>query len=286
VAALATALWGCGVDLTAHRYGVRERRHFAIPEQVLAQVELVTYNGSVQVRGWDRPEVQVDIERTGASETTVEAIRIDAAHDGGTIRVEAVSPPAGTWMSNLASHRAHLVANVPRHCDLRVRTGDGRLELERVDGTVDAETNDGSIHGVALGGDVRVYSGDGSIRLETVDGRVTANTLDGSIFLGGRLHGVLLTSGDGSISVRLDSGSAPDRDWEIRTEEGSIAFEMPDPLAATIDATTLDGVVRADRTLRLPDGRKPGRSLRARLGDGPHLIRLRSGDGSISLRRP
>jgi hypothetical protein len=115
---------------------------------------------------------------------------------------------------------------------------------------------------------------------------VTADTLDGAIVVGGRLHGVALTSGDGSISVRLESGSAPDRDWEIRTRAGSIAFEMPDPLAATIDATTQDGVVRADRTLRLREARGPGRSLRARLGEGSHVIRLHSGNGSISLRQP
>jgi hypothetical protein len=284
MAALAGA--GCSIDLSAGEFTARERKTFPVREDSTPIIELATFDGRVEVRGWDRPQVSIEIERAGRSRELVDAMAVQANQTGDKIQVEAVAPSGERWGGVLnTSHYVNLSASVPRHCLLRVRSGDGSIRVEQVDGQLDAETGDGSVRGLALSGDIRVRSGDGSIKLETVDGQVTADTGDGSIAVAGRLKGIKAISGDGSIAIRLEEGSLPDRDWHITTQDGSISLELPEQFAATIDASTGAGVVRAEESLGLPAATHPARALRGTLGNAAHVVRIRSGDGSISLRR-
>lgn len=287
-AALLCALLGagCAIDLSAGEFSTIEKKGFTVAAGVTPTIALTTFDGRVEVRGWDQANVSVEIERAGRSKELVEALTVNASQAGDTITVEALAPNQERWSSLMnTSHQVNLIAHVPRQSVLRLRSGDGSIRVEQIDGRLDAETGDGSIRGMALTGDIRVRSGDGSIRLETVDGRVTVDTGDGMIDLGGRLSGVKATSGDGSIAIRLEAGSQPDRDWDISTTDGSITLELPDAFAANIDASTGDGVVRASDSLGLSTGERRSRSLRGTLGDAAHLVRIRSGDGSITLRR-
>jgi hypothetical protein len=280
---------GCAIDIRADEYTVREEQRFVLAEGEAPDVDLVTFDGSIVVRGWDRSEVRVEVEKAGATREVVDAITVKAGRDGRRIRVEALRPDTGGWMGGVvrnSSHSAKLVVSVPRRCDLRLRSGDGGLTLEGLDGHLDAETGDGSIRGIALAGDLRVRTGDGSIKVEAIDGTIAADTTDGAIVLGGRLRGLIAKTGDGSIAIRLDPGSLVEREWDIATGDGRIAIELPESFAAEIDARTRDGVVRAERMLGLTAEPHTRNVLRGKLGDGGRIVKIRSGDGSISLRHP
>ena len=78
------------------------------------------------------------------------------------------------------SPSARLIANVPRQTNLIVRTGDGNVVVERVNGKAEIRTGDGSIRMTETAGELLVETGDGSVTLEDVSGRVEARTGDGS----------------------------------------------------------------------------------------------------------
>jgi hypothetical protein len=82
------------------------------------------------------------------------------------------------------------------------------------------------------------------------------------------------------------SGNAAAEDWSLATGDGSVILEVPDGFGAELDATTGDG--RVD-VRDLPFERTSSDSSRAvargRLGSGGPTIRIRSGDGSITVRR-
>jgi hypothetical protein len=86
------------------------------------------------------------------------------------------------------------------------------------------------------------------------------------------------------VVVEADEGSAMKGNWEIATGDGSIVFRVPDTFNAEIDATSRDGSVRGELTgldhARDDNGRE---SLKGRLGSGGHVVKLRSGDGSIRV---
>jgi hypothetical protein len=97
---------------------------------------------------------------------------------------------------------------------------------------------------------------------------------------------VRVHTGDGSVTIHADPGSSPGADWDIVTGDGSVTLEVPDGFSAEVDAHTGDGGIHMrDLTLSNVTGNIGKNSLRGRLGDGGRALRVRTGDGSITLKR-
>ena len=100
---------------------------------------------------------------------------------------------------------------MPTGSDLVVRTGDGSIRVEHVNGRVELRSADGSVTGRDLTGDVVAHTEDGAIRLEGVDGKCDVASDDGSIAVQGRFEGLRVSTEDGSVVVRASAGSKIDR---------------------------------------------------------------------------
>ena len=100
------------------------------------------------------------------------------------------------------------------------------------------------------------------------------------------MTGVRVHTGDGSVTIRATAGSVTGADWDIVTGDGSVTLEVPDGFGAEIDAHTGDGGIHMrDVTLTNVTGTIQKNTLRGQLGDGGKALRVRTGDGSITLRR-
>ncbi len=255
-------------------------------------MQLATFDGAIVIRGWDRHEVSVEIEKRGRDKAAAEAIDIVAEQKGDVIRVEARKKDLADertmsigWSGQ--SRSAKMVVSVPTGSDLVVRTGDGSIRVEHVNGRVELKSADGSVTGRELTGDIVAHTEDGSIRLEGIDGKCDVVSEDGSIAVTGRFEGLRVSTEDGSVVVRANAGSKIDRDWNLSTGDGSLVLYVADGLAADVDARTGDGTVKYDSGLTFArDGDDHSRSsLRGRLGAGGPRLVMRSGDGTIRLRR-
>jgi DUF4097 and DUF4098 domain-containing protein YvlB len=252
-------------------------------------VTVITFDGAVEVRSWDQPEVRVEIEKRAPDKELADKIEVRAEQAGNAITVEVKKPAAAESLFGLkVSPSAKIVAMVPRRCNLVARSGDGSITVERIEGSVELHSGDGSLVGRELNGSVRAHTGDGSIRFEDIDGTVDLDTGDGTGTLTGRLAGVRLRTGDGSVSVRAEDGSAMTSEWEIRTGDGTLRLEVPDGFAANLDASTGDGRVQVEGFGEPTGGGHDEESraaLRRPLGAGGQLLRLRTGSGGISVRK-
>jgi hypothetical protein len=253
-------------------------------------ISLYTFDGSVEIRSWDRSEVLIEIEKRGQDPEAVAKIEVVAEQTGDRIQVEARRPGGATrfvGIGSFTSPSARLVATVPRTVQLVVRTGDGSIVADRVGGRVELRTGDGSIHVVETSGELLAESGDGSIEIEDASGRVEARTDDGSVRLSGVPGGVRIRSGDGSVVVRVRAGAVMTDDWMIATSDGSVSIELPDGFSAEIEAEPgSDSRVRSELTLsNAVGGTREQRTLRGVLGEGGHRLTVRTGDGSIRLNR-
>lgn len=289
---LACASVGCVINVGADDVLVREEKRFSLTG--VPELTLDTFDGSIQVRSWDRPEIHVEIEKRGPDRETAAAITVSASQDRNRIRLEARGPRVEqhfVGIGNVHSPSASFIVSVPRQLRLTVKTGDGSIALERLSGVIDAHSGDGSITGEELTGDIKTVTEDGSVRISDADGRLALESGDGSLQVSGRIESIRATTGDGSVVIEAEDGSAMKDDWEVTTGDGSIVFRVPEGFNAEIDAHSDDGSVRAQSSLRAEasgsletvrheDGRE---SLRGRLGTGGHLIKLRSGDGSIRV---
>jgi DUF4097 and DUF4098 domain-containing protein YvlB len=246
-----TALLACSgcVDLVSARmdgrYVEREEKRFQTSGK--PEVTLGTFDGSIEVRPWDKAEVEVVIEKRGVDRAAVDDLQIEATQSGDRISVEVKNPHRRTGIHLGPSPSARLIVSLPGSSDVTARSGDGSIDVER------------------LAGRIELRSGDGSIRARDLAGDVTVQTGDGSIALDGKFSAVHARSGDGSVRIHAAPGTAASADWDISTGDGGVHVE-------DVTVSNVTGEIRRN-------------SIRGRLGSGGHEVRVRTGDGSITVRR-
>jgi hypothetical protein len=277
----------CAVNVDREAYIEREQKRFDAAG--LVDVHLYTFDGAVEVRGWDRAEVLVEVEKRGEDKDAVSKIQLLSDRTGNRVQVEARHPNAsgGFGLGSWTSTSARFVVSVPRAINLVVRTGDGGVLVEHVSGRIELRTGDGSIRTIGTAGDLLAESGDGAIECDEVTGRVEARTNDGTVRVVGTPSVVRARSHDGSMVLRIRRGAAMTEDWLVATDDGSISVELPEAFDAEIDASPgSDGRARSEFELaNVSGGTRSERALRGRLGHGGRTFILRTGDGSIRLVR-
>jgi DUF4097 and DUF4098 domain-containing protein YvlB len=288
-ALLALAVAGstaCSINLNAEQYVNKEHKTFAVTGK--ADVELKTFDGSIEVTSWDKPEVAVTIERRADTQAEAEALKVTAEQNGNRIVVQAMKPERRDSEVQVGFHHGRsvrFVVNVPRTTDLNATSGDGSISVSGIDGRVEARSGDGSIATTDIKGDVGLDTGDGSISADNVSGNLKINTGDGSVSVKGQPRGLVAHTGDGSVSVDVtSSGVSPVADWELTTGDGGIHVTLPANFNAQVDAHTGDGGIDAnDFGLRATG--EDRNDLRGSIGSGGPTIRLRTGDGGITLSK-
>jgi DUF4097 and DUF4098 domain-containing protein YvlB len=286
-ALLALAVAGstaCSINLTAEQYVNKENKTFAVTGK--ADVELKTFDGSIEVTSWDKPEVAVTIERRADTQAEAEALKVTADQTGNRIVIHAVKPEGSDSQLQVGFHHGRSVrfmVNVPRSTDLNATSGDGSISVSGISGRVDARSGDGSIATRDISGDVGLDTGDGSISADNVTGNLKINTGDGSVSIKGQPRGLIAHTGDGSVSVDVTSATTAG-DWELTTGDGGIHVSLPANFNAQVDAHTGDGGIDANDFGLHPTG-EDRNDLRGTIGSGGPTLRLRTGDGGITLSK-
>jgi DUF4097 and DUF4098 domain-containing protein YvlB len=285
VVAAAVVTSACTVSVGNEHAKLREQHRFSVDST--PDVDLSTFDGPIEVRAWDQSGVRVEVEKRGSSRDAAASIRVEVTQNGNRIRVEATDPAEGRWANSLSnlSRSARLVAEVPRACNLTLTSGDGSVTVERVSGTINLSTKDGAVRGFELDGNLTVETGDGSVKLEHVAGALRVRTGDGPVSLGGRLGHVSVFTGDGPVALKLEPGSRVDEDWDVTTQDGGVVLYVSPDFGAQIDAATGDGTIKIDQGVTLAGQARTKRTLTASLGAGGRVLRIRSGDGGIAIRK-
>jgi DUF4097 and DUF4098 domain-containing protein YvlB len=266
------------------RYTEREEKTFAVSGK--PDVLLSTFDGSIEIRPWDRSEVNVTIERRAASKESADTIEIQSQQTGNHVVVEVKIPRHESMGFHFDRRSAKLVVSMPAASNVIAKSGDGSIDAEGITGQIELRSGDGSIRARRLDGDVLAHSGDGSIRLDDMKGALRAEAGDGSIRAAGAFGSLRAHTGDGSVHIVADPGSAPSSDWDISTSDGSVVLALPDGFNAELDAHTGDGSVHTqDLTLSNVTGELNRHAVRGRLGSGGNTVRVRTGDGSITLKK-
>ena len=114
----------------------------------------------------------------------------------------------------------------------------------------------------------------------------TSSTSDGSITLQGRLDALRARTGDGSVVVKLLPGSRVNSEWSLSTGEGPMVLYVPEHFGAEFDAETGRGAAKSIPALSLTAvADLPRGVFRGTLANGGHLVRLRTRDGAITIKR-
>src|SRR5438552_12862482 len=104
-----------GADL---KYVEREEKRFSTTAK--PQLTLATFDGAIEVRPWDRPEVLVVIEKRAINKDGVAAIAVRAEQDGDRITVDVTGPrdTGGFSLFGMDGRSAKLIVSLPASSDV------------------------------------------------------------------------------------------------------------------------------------------------------------------------
>jgi hypothetical protein len=293
----------CAALLTAAAIAPRAQAEEVVKSYTVtgrAKVRVETNDGSVRITSGDSKQVEFRVESQGYE--LGKNLRVESHQDGD--RVELTARVTGHWGFTFGhnSRQLQIAVRMPREADLQVETGDGSVQAESINGTVtvhtsdgsvkanslngsiDLHTNDGSITVTGLRGDIRLRTGDGSIEARDLDGKVEADSGDGHIRIAGRFDALNVKTGDGSVDTRVQPGSKMASSWTIRTGDGSVDLVLPPDFQTNIDASTGDGHI----SLGIPvtvEGTFSNSQIRGKMNGGGQPLTIHTGDGAIRLSK-
>ena len=262
-------------------------------------VSVETFNGSVELMGWEQDSVEVNGTKYASTKSALDGIRIDVSTPTGSVRVRASK--ASDFHRNMG---ARFTIRVPRHTMLdlistsnghvriedvegnaRLRTSNGAIRLTRLKGEVEARTSNGSIEADYLDGNAKMHTSNGAIRAEVTHGLFEATTSNGSITA--RLNDpsttwpVHVESSNGRIDLKIDAKQLP----EVRatTSNSSIVLRLPTFANGEVRAHTSHASVSSEFDGVHAENQHGRGEMTGRIGGGGRLIELSSSNGSIKI---
>lgn len=247
-----------------------------------ARVQVETDDGSVRVSTGEIKQVEIRVEYSGYK--LDRDLQVHTSQNGDAVEVTAKTRSGSFWNWGARHASLRVEVHLPKDADLSVRSGDGSVEADSLNGNVDITTGDGSITVQGARGIIRFHTGDGHIEARSLDGQVDASSGDGHINLEGRFDSLKIKTGDGSVTARAGAGSRVNSAWSIYTGDGSVDLEIPGDLQANIEASTHDGHISLGLPLTV-EGTFSSSRIQGKLNGGGQTVTIRTGDGSIHLTK-
>jgi hypothetical protein len=227
-------------------------------------LQIETSDANIRVTTWEQTSIEAKVV-TSRYKIGEGGIRVEEHQAGNSVQIEVHYPHHGLSI-NFGSSRVDVIIQMPREGNVNLRTGDGKIDIAGLKGAMD------------------LHTGDGSENLDNVDGKLHASTGDGHIRASGRFDELALKTGDGNVEVRAGSGSSLNVGWRLETGDGSVSLEVPGDLSADVDLHTSDGHIDLDMPVTT-SGKIRQNEIQGKLNGGGSLLMIRTGDGSIRLRK-
>jgi len=257
-----------------------ESRTLAVPSAGI--VSLHNSNGRTRVVGEDRDDIVLNTlkharaETQEAAEQLLDDIRIDVHTGGGLLDIEVVVPRR--WNRHGS---ADIELRLPRAVEVRVSSANGKLCLAGMRCGVRARSSNGSVRIDDVVGDIEINTANAKVCCGHTRGRLVARSSNGKIELDHHCGSIDASTSNGLIQAIVEQLSS--EGVSLATSNGRIVLELPEDPNAEIDVRVDNGVIRSELDLGCDAEDGNGR-LRGRIGRGGCPIKLRTSNGTISLR--
>jgi len=250
---------------------------------------LVHGDGDVSITPWEQDELEVtvdyhvEINRVGVGSDP--DFEVEFRQEGGTVHVIGKEKSMTTvgYVSK-KQHRYLYTIKAPPTLHLDLEGEDGDVEIERWSGEVQCVLEDGDLTLTDIAAARTMLElEDGDLFVQDLEGSLTARSEDGDVdVVRARAENLEIRTEDGNVVV--DILPVPELDLHVETGDGDITVDLAAGLSARFSVDVDDGGIRLD----LPGARierDEEDSAAGSIGDGAGRIRLRSGDGRVTLRQ-
>ena len=267
------------------------------PLEARGRVDVSNVKGRIEVRGWERNEVQV----TGTLGKGVERLDIDGSRD--QLSIEVRYPKSSGWGGNKTGP-TDLVVMVPVRADLEIESVAADVHVE---GVASSELSISSVSGSVFAAaaprkaEVETVSGSATLTLNSED--VDVSTVSGAIVLRGRLNGDIdaeTVSGRIEVNVNgerirdlsattvsgraeVSTALAPAGEISMESVSGDLLLRLPRDVSAQVSGESFSGSLKATG-VTIEKRRGPGASFSNTYGGGSGRVTLETFSGSAEVR--
>jgi len=220
-----------------------------VPLSPTGSVTLETHNGSIDVRTWDRPEVEIHalIEVAGilaADRRRFDDTTVVVASTSDSVRITSQYPTFSSWSSWFGSNPTiRYTITAPKTARWTIYDHNAQAEVHDLRAALTVETHNGSVHATGLGGPLRVNAHNGSV------------TADFDSFMGA----------------------------DVTTHNGSVDFVLPSTTAFNLHADTHRARIHSDFPITVHSFGRRQENVDAAVGNGGPSLRFQSHLGQLIL---
>jgi DUF4097 and DUF4098 domain-containing protein YvlB len=254
--------------------------HFDVPSGNVVHIH--NANGKTQIIGEDRENIEIHAckqsraECGNAAEQLVREMQVRGETIAGKMEIDVDIPRR--WNRH---GRVNLSIRLPRSLVVYVVSTTGRVSIEGLRARVQARSSNGSLCIRDIIGDLQVITANAKVHCQCTRGKMTARSSNGKLELREHTGPIDASTSNGSICASLDR---IDEDGVmLATSNGRIMLELPEVVDADLDIRVDNGVIRNDREIESPTADSAGR-MRGKLGRGGPLVKLRTSNGTISVK--
>jgi len=165
--ACALLLAGCDIEIDGfNNERFQKDFRFSYPLKAGATFNLETMNGSVDIAGWDRDEVEITGVQYARTEALRDEAKIDIQHSDISVNIRTIAPSAMN-----SGVGARYVVRLPRKVTLdRVTSSNGKIHVSDIEGSVKLKSSNGSIQVSKVGGDADAQTSNASVEANEIQG--------------------------------------------------------------------------------------------------------------------
>jgi len=270
--------------------------HYSYPLHAGGKLAVETFNGSVEISGWDQDTIDISGTKYGPTQEAADDLKVNIENSPDSVAIRVVRP-----IERRNNQGARFVIKIPRAALMdrittsngairtsdgsgpaRLRTSNGQIQVTGLHGSLDAQTSNGAVELLDVEGDVVAHTSNGRIRAERLNGTLEATTNNGSVHAD-------ITRADRPVRVETSNGpvelTLPEnysRDVRVSTNNGAITLRLPPALNAHVMARTSNSSITTDFEVRM-QGDFNKNHMDATIGSGGPLIDLSTSNGNIRL---
>jgi DUF4097 and DUF4098 domain-containing protein YvlB len=253
-----------------------------IPSPAGGTISIHNANGKTHVIGEDRDDIEIRVKKSASADCPemaqklLDSIHLQKSKSGDILEIEV-------QIARKCSRRAiaHIELRVPREIKVASTSTNGKICLEGLHRSIRARSSNGSISICEVNGDIDVTTANAKVACRGTQGRLHARSSNGKIELGGHTGSIDASTSNGVIKASIDC--LGEEGVSLSTSNGRIVLELPEGSNADVDILVENGHIRNDIDLEDSSADSTGR-VRGRIGKGGTPIRLRTSNGTISLR--
>ena len=255
------------------------------PMESGGQFATKTHNGEIKVTVAETEKCDITAKITARANTEenakklAEQVKIRFEQTGNKLTAKVIKP-------KIIDNRYIGVGfdiMLPKQTSLELVTHNGAVNINQIDGNIEARTHNGAVHADGVKGSVVLTTHNGEIRCDGVLGDVKLITHNGGISCKGVTGNVELSTHNGGAKLTYSDDASPAVNASLTTHNGGLEFIAPKEFSGKVEASTHNGSIHTDIPIKLV-GKISKKNLVGYIGSGEGKLYLKTYNGSINIK--